>query len=433
MSCRAFRELSPEGQQEQDLAKTGETCKVQRHLKEGSGGLPEAAVCGQMGEAIAVVWARFGPYHMDRCEALGERMTGRRVYGIEIVGRDRIYAWEATGPGASFTKHTLFPAETMPQTSSFGRLLGLLRVCVRVKARHVFLPSYDRYEFFVLAVALRLLRRRVYLLMVSKFDDKPRRLWREIGKSLLLKPYCGALAAGTRSEQYLRFLGFRKPVVTGHNTVSLARVLEGAGGGSLDRPAFAARPFVIVARFVPKKDIGTALAAYARYRELAAGAAHGLHICGSGALEGDIRQRIADLALDGVVLHGFLQREGVARVLAGGLALIVPSIEEQWGLVVNEALAFGLPILATDQVGARDLLIRTGVNGYIFEPGNSDGLAQLMLRLATDEAEWRRLVEGSHGLRPLADVDRFVDGVVALIQGGARATIEIPDGAHEPG
>jgi glycosyltransferase involved in cell wall biosynthesis len=380
-----------------------------------------------MREAIAVVWARFGPYHMDRCEALGERMAGR-VHGIEIAERDRIYAWEAAGQGTSFRKHTLFPGRTMPETLPFRSLLRLLRVCIRVKARHVFLPGYDRYEFFALAVMLRLLGRRVYVLVDSKFDDKPRRLWREVGKSLIIKPYCGALAAGTRSEQYLRFLGFRKPVVTGHNTVSLARVLESARGSSPNQPPFANRHFVIVARFVPKKDIGTALAAYARYRELAAGAAHGLHICGSGALEGEIRTRIADLRLEGVVLHGFLQRDGVARVLAGGLALIVPSVEEQWGLVVNEALAFCLPILATDQVGARDLLVRSAVNGYIFEPGNVAGLAQLMLRLAADEAEWCRLVEGSRQLRERADSARFADAVVALLEaGGGIARQRQPD------
>lgn len=51
------------------------------------------------------------------------------------------------------------------------------------------------------------------------------------------------------------------------------------------------------------------------------------------------------------------------------------------GLSPTPASSKSLTILATDEVGARDLLIRTGVNGYIFEPGNVEGLAQLMLHL----------------------------------------------------
>jgi glycosyltransferase involved in cell wall biosynthesis len=299
-----------------------------------------------------------------------------------------------------------------------------------VRARHVFLTNYDRIDIFFIALSLRLLGRRAYLLNVSKFDDKPRRVGFELLKLFVLLPYNGALAAGPRAESYLRFLGFRRrPIATGANTIGLARIVEGAGAsGTAEDAEFSRRHFVLVSRFVAKKDIATAIAAYARYRQLAGAAARDFCICGSGPLEGAIDKQIADLRLEGVVLHGFLQRDGVARVLAGGLALIVPSVEEQWGLVVNEALAFCLPILATDQVGARDLLVRSAVNGYIFEPGNVAGLAQLMLRLAADEAEWCRLVEGSRQLRERADSARFADAVVALLEaGGGIARQRQPD------
>jgi L-malate glycosyltransferase len=89
-------------------------------------------------------------------------------------------------------------------------------------------------------------------------------------------------------------------------------------------------------------------------------------------------------------------------------------------------LAFGLPTLATDQVGARNLLVRTAVNGYIFEPGNVEGLAHLMLRLARSEAEWRRLVEGSRQLRQRADSERFADAVLALLEPRMRTNGPAP-------
>lgn len=366
-------------------------------------------------DGVAVVWEQFGPYHMDRCEALGRRFRGHRpVYGLEIAPASDLYAWAATGSGQNFEKITLFPGRIYEATGTFERWRKLVAACWSCKVRTVFVVNYNGLDIFLLAVAMRILGKRVYLMFESKSDDKPRHAWREPGKIVMILPYNGALAGGPRAAGYLRFLGFgKRPIVIGCCTVSMERVV--AAAGEVAAPDFAARHFVLVARFVPKKDIATAIAAYARYRELARGTRREFHICGSGPLEDDIRRQIRDLRLDGVVLHGFLQHEGIARVLSAGLCLVLPSVEEQWGLVVNEALAFCLPILVTDQVGARDLLVRSAINGYIFEPGNVEGLARLMLRLSEDEAEWRRLVEGSRHLRHLADTERFADAVETLI------------------
>jgi glycosyltransferase involved in cell wall biosynthesis len=143
-------------------------------------------------------------------------------------------------------------------------------------------------------------------------------------------------------------------------------------------------------------------------------------ICGSGPLESDLKERAR--GCDGIHFLGFLQEDGVARALASSLALILPSVEEQWGLVVNEALAMGVPVLVSDNAGARDVLVRTAVNGYVFEPDNAAGLAQLMLRLAADEIEWRRLSEGAVAAAPAGDVARFVEGVVELTGIGKTPT-----------
>jgi glycosyltransferase involved in cell wall biosynthesis len=372
-----------------------------------------------MNQGIVLIWNQFGPYHMDRCEALGAHFRERcRVHGVEIASQSEEYAWRTTGSGSCFAKHTLFKDRKLEQVGALFRFVRLLGVVRASRATHIFVNNYNQLEIFLLALTMRLWGRRVYLMFDSKFDDKPRKAWREILKVAMLLPYSGALTGGPRSQSYLRFLGFgKRPIAWGYDTVNLERILQ-VGGNALapnDR-SFTERYFVIVARFIPEKDLATAIAAYARYRDLAKEAARELHICGAGPLDVAIRRQIADLRLVGVVLHGFLQSTEVPRVLAGGLALVLSSVSETWGLVVNEALAFGLPVLATDQIGARDVLMRTGVNGYIFEPGNVEGLAHLMIRVSNDESEWRRLVEGSRRLRALGDTGRFVEGVTSLMK-----------------
>jgi len=373
-----------------------------------------------MKPAVIFIWENFGPYHVDRLEAAGAALAStHRVIGIEIAGSSSIYAWNRTEEIVGFERLTLFSDRAFATIPAWAQLKAMLRACLRVRAQHVFLCHVTRADTYLLALVLRLLGRGVYVMTESKFDDKPRRLWFEFAKKALYLPYRGALVGGPRHAAYMRLLGFKPESITlGYDTVSGARVRRLAGTAPApDGTDYRQRHFTIVARLVPKKNIAMALDAYAEYRRLAGPEARALHICGSGELDGELRQRARALGLDEDIFRGFVQAPEVARALASTLALILPSTEEQWGLVVNEAVAMGVPILCSTNVGARDLLVRTGVNGFVFEPDNSGGLAHLMLEMSGDEANWRRLAAGSMRLAACADTVNFGTAVACIIQG----------------
>jgi glycosyltransferase involved in cell wall biosynthesis len=63
-------------------------------------------------------------------------------------------------------------------------------------------------------------------------------------------------------------------------------------------------------------------------------------------------------------------------------ALILPSRDEPWGLVVNEAMTCGVPIIASDICGCVDDLVFHGRNGYIFPVNDIEKLAEAMLAIA---------------------------------------------------
>jgi glycosyltransferase involved in cell wall biosynthesis len=370
--------------------------------------------------AVIFIWSNFGPYHIDRLEAAGAALgETHRVVGIEIAGSSETYAWSHTEQVTAFERITLFADRTDASIPWWRRFAALAKACFGSRARHVFLCNYDHFDVFLLAGLLRLAFQRVFVMMESKFDDKPRRLWRELLKSAFVLPYHGGIVGGRRSRDYLRFFGFHPGrIEMGYDTVSVDRIRRLANSPPApDGMSFAQRHFTIVARLVPKKNIAMALDAHARYCAVAGTSARELHICGSGLLDSELRVRARELGLSSVVFHGFVQAPEVARILASTLALILPSTEEQWGLVVNEAVAMGLPILCADNVGARDLLVRTAVNGFIFEPDSPLGLANILLRLANDEVEWRRLAEGSLRLASLADARYFGAGAARLVCG----------------
>lgn len=376
---------------------------------------------------IALLWPQFGAYHVDRGLALAAALEGvARVVGIEIAPRSAVYAWERPALPDDFEILTLFPDRAVEAVGVGAEVRGVLAAVRRARVRHLFISGYERPASFLIALLCRLIGVRAHVFLDSKFDDKPRRLPLELLKSVMMLPYRTGFAAGPRAEAYLRFLGLRRrPVAQGYDTVSLARMRALAPASPMASGiAWAERPFLIVARFVPKKNLAFALEAFALYR--ARGGGRDLVLCGSGPLEAELRARAGALGISGAVaFRGFCAQPEVAAAMASALCLLIPSVEEQWGLVVNEALAFDLPILAAPGVGAAELLVRPLVNGHVLDIDEHEGWARAMLDIGEDEALWTRLCAGSRRLAPRGDVRAFVAAVETLT--GVRAA---PRGAR---
>jgi len=107
-----------------------------------------------------------------------------------------------------------------------------------------------------------------------------------------------------------------------------------------------------------------------------------LVLLGDGPLKPDLCRLISDLRLqDSVLLPGFIQYPELPTFYAHAGAFIHASTTEQWGLVVNEAMASGLPVLVSNRCGCAQDLVQEGVNGFTFDPYDVEQLAQLMLRI----------------------------------------------------
>ncbi|WP_187182035.1 glycosyltransferase [Rhizobium sp. WL3] len=382
-----------------------------------------AKMAEQSTEAIAFVWDNFGPMHVDRCEAVASHsLIMRPIVGIELFSDSSEYDWRPE-TGTKFTKTTLYDKSRSRRPSTVAVAWRLVSACINARAKDVFVCNYDRRYIFIAAVLLRLSGRRVYVMGCSKFDDVKRRVLKEFIKSFFLLPYRGAIASGVRSRDYFRFLGIaQERIVAEYNTLSTERIRMDSGvDPAPNGSTFEERHFTIVARFVEKKNLIMAIRAYQMYRENTARPRR-LHLCGAGPLEADLRALVKDLALqDDVIFLGFLQTADVARQLGNTLALILPSIEEQFGNVVIEAQAVGLPVLLSDNCGARDKLIRSGVNGFVIEPDNPEGLSVFMKMLSDDQKLWASMATAALGSAANGDVRCFADGVQKLISRNAAS------------
>ena len=96
-----------------------------------------------------------------------------------------------------------------------------------------------------------------------------------------------------------------------------------------------------------------------------------------------------------VVFPGFVQRDQLAAFYALAEALVFPTLSDPWGLVVNEAMACGLPIIATDVAGCTADLVQDRENGYVIPAANVDKLAEAMAAFASDPRLASRMGERS--------------------------------------
>ena len=90
-----------------------------------------------------------------------------------------------------------------------------------------------------------------------------------------------------------------------------------------------------------------------------------------------------------VTLAGFINQTGLPEIFSASDVLVLPSAQETWGIVVNEAMWSGLPCIVSDQVGCGPDLIAGKGTGEVFPVGDHDALAQAMVQLAGN-AEYRR-------------------------------------------
>lgn len=376
-------------------------------------------------QRIALVWEQFAPYHVDRCAAVAARLGDRAdVHCIEIAPASQTYAWDVSGDVPGAEKTVLFPGKIAENVSRPARYRSLRRPLESADLVVIGLPS-SAPDIAWLARSLRRSGKRVYFCSDSKADDYPRSSIHEALKRVVLRSYDGGIVAGPRSRDYYCSLGVaREKLWPGYDTLSTARVrTRAADAAPLE---WENRAFLFLGRFVEKKAVDVLLRAYAAYREIS-GEPRDLVLAGDGPLRSALEAQTQAL---GIARHvrwtGFLPESAAAQEMARALALVLPSREEQWGLVVNEAVALRIPVIASAQVGAVDLLVDEGRTGYVVETGSVPALTEALLAMAADKDRWAKMAAHSADKDWLADSERFADTIEAILfpNSGANRSVE---------
>jgi glycosyltransferase involved in cell wall biosynthesis len=358
---------------------------------------------------LALLFHNFGPYHLARLSAsiaLG-RQRGVTVFGLETVRNSDAYPWITEAGEMRNYIYTLAPGLGQNDGHHGSIIFQTWLALNHLRPEALAICGYDRWEMLTgLAWAKR--RGRVVVFMSdSKADDLPRNFLKETMKSCLVRRFDAALVGGAPHKDYAISLGIPpQRVFTGYDVVDNDYYARGADAARSQADTLRLELrlpvpyFLNVGRFIEKKNLFRLLEAYRIYRRESSGRPWDLVVCGSGPLEAKLKGAAADLP--GVHFPGFKQADELTKYYGLASVFIIPSSHfEQWGLVVNEAMASGLPVLVSNACGCAPDLVQEGVNGFTFDPYDVDRLARLMVRMSSGEVDLQAMREASQ--RIIAD------------------------------
>jgi glycosyltransferase involved in cell wall biosynthesis len=336
--------------------------------------------------SLGIVWPQFGPYHFARVQSLQAFSRPAQVFAFELGDLTHEYQWSR--PVLSSHVITLCPnriAERLSFATVFRRLRGRLSqlgigVCL--------LPSYSPKQSRAALFAAKSLGIRTVMMNESHGGTARARGLLALVKRQLVGMFDAALVGGQPQRRYFASLGMSPDkIFTGYDAVDndffrqRASEIRAKAEEYRTQYLLPEHYFLSLGRFVIKKNLCTLIRAFGEFRRGACRSTAHLVLVGDGQMEPELRTLCGELGLavysktstaigrvppeaqapPGVHFYGFRQIEESCIFYALADAFVLPSLSEEWGLVVNEAMASGLPVIVSQAAGCVEDLLEPGM------------------------------------------------------------------------
>jgi glycosyltransferase involved in cell wall biosynthesis len=322
------------------------------------------------------------------------------LHAIELASGSRENLWRREHqPDELITLHPGRATDDLEFLSVFKsvrRTLGTLNIEVCL------LPSYSPKRSLAALMAAKSLGVRTVMMNESHAGTARATGVRHLVKRRLVRWFDSALVGGAPQRRYFAALGVpEEKIFEGYDAVDndhfAARATEASARAELHaaRLGLPRHYFLSLGRFIPKKNLPVLIQAFRQYLDSRPAKARDLVLVGAGEGESALRLLCAELALPvydhgreaakngrttstaptGVHFFGARQLEDIPVFYALASAFVLPSLHEEWGLVVNEAMACSLPVIVSRNAGCAEDLVKHGQNGFVFDPEDAAELA----------------------------------------------------------
>lgn len=360
---------------------------------------------------IAYYQWTLGQAHMARIRALNS-IPGLECRGVELASRERTRNYRLSADDRRLVDTVMEGIyEDLPLLARIRAASAHLEA---TRPDIIIIDAPADPVQFLLKRAARRLGIRPWTRWAATISDHPRFTWKEWLKGFIYRNWDHYLVTGERGLEYLQSFG-----VAAEKTTICGNPVD---AGPIERARAEASPihrrssFLFVGRFLDLKNLDVFVPAFVRY--LREGGRWRLRIVGTGEQADVARLEAAAAGVPDIEFLGHLQFDELIELYLHEGALVLPSYSENWGLVVNEAMHAGMPIVISDLCGCRPELLEEGRNGFAFDPHSERSIIDALFAMERlDERE--REAMGRRSLEIIAEhgVERWARSVAGAVAG----------------
>ncbi|WP_373551435.1 glycosyltransferase family 4 protein [Haliscomenobacter sp.] len=306
-----------------------------------------------MSPKFLLVWDRMGDYHRSRWKALADAVGNANVIACDLGKSDTLYQWENSEKEHNYFLLSNRPVNQVKPWHVLGAFVALIR---KQGITHVCIAGYGRLAYLAMIIVAKMTGKKVLLFAESWYASN--RVADNL-KGLFIRLFVDAfLVSGNRAKAHFSGrLGISpEKIAEGYSVVDNVHFSNMSPGRGDISPTL-----LCVARFAAEKNLSLLIEAFQTSALLANG--WELKIVGGGPLKAEMENKINTTQIK---LLDWVSYEELPSLYHNSNCFILPSLFEPWGLVVNEAMAAGLPIIVSEQCGCAPDLVQT-TNGWIFD------------------------------------------------------------------
>ena len=270
------------------------------------------------------------------------------------------------------------------------------------------------------------LRRKKFIIWSETFD------WSRAPRSKIIEPFIkfmikhtdACIAVGKKSKEYFQKLGAKEgnifiapDIALTYEVLNFEKNMEKLN----QKVDLKGKKLILyMSRIVPYKGLDFLVKAFAKLEKEVQDVV--LLIGGEGSFKKEVEKIVQDLSIKNIEFIGLVKKDEIGFFYSICDVFVLPSLfrdydADCWGLVLNEAMALGKPLISTDEVGGAHDLIRNGENGYMVKAGNVEELYKALKKIIKNDKLRKKMGKRSKEIiQTEFNYDKMFDGFKKAIE-----------------
>jgi glycosyltransferase involved in cell wall biosynthesis len=348
------------------------------------------------------LWAHYKAIVFNELQKIISTKKGGELLVVQIasIEKSRIELGDIDTSFHQYPYHLIHDG-ILEDISLKQRVLGILNQIKSFKPDIVNLTGYYDIASWIVLFYCKLKGIKTILSNESTEGDHSRNNIKELCKSLIIRQFDGFFNFGTLSKNYLLTLGAKaEKMLVNRNCVDNELLKKNYSESILSRPDrqsalnLSKNNFIFVGRLIEFKNLFFLLECFSEAQKQSE-KDWGLIILGDGEQKVSLQNFVKEQNIKNVSFQNGVSWQEVPEYLALSDVFVLPSYSEPWGLVVNEAMACGMPVLVSEKCGCAIDLVQNGKNGFTFSTYDKNQLTSLLLKFMNNELDSLKMGESS--------------------------------------